>query len=254
MFSVILALALSGELFAGQARAGQAYTVTGKDSFTIGGGDIESEVDYRGTETLNVIRHGKVTRYVAHVEYMRTEAGASTAQRGSFVLDVLPSGEELDSANHDPDYLAVLNQPFAVQLDGATLAALRGLSGTLPFSFPSPFSTTPLRGYLVRISGDRHGAERLIGLRFSAAGPMRGALPDRPGLTLYGAIEMHGSAFYGEDANMLLSLDATVTISGNVGNRSGKEPVKIVYRRTIRPSAGTRGFAGRPRNAETLPP
>src|ERR1700724_1294064 len=134
--TMVLALALAGELWAAQACADQAYTVTGKDSFTIGGGDIQSEVEYRGSQILTVRRHGKATRYVAKVEYVRTEQGASSSEHGSFVADMLPSGEQLDSANQDPDYLTVLNQPFSVQLDPATLAALRRLDGPLPFEFP----------------------------------------------------------------------------------------------------------------------
>ena len=74
---------------------------------------------------------------------------------------------------------------------------------------------------------------------------MHGALPDRPGLTLIGGIEMHGRAYYDQESALLLALDATVTISGNVSNagqpaarsESGakfKDPVTIVYRRTIR--------------------
>ena len=72
MLTVVLALALAGELWAAQTRADQAYTVAGKDSFTIGGGDIESEVDYRGSQRLSVQRHGKATRYVARADYVRT--------------------------------------------------------------------------------------------------------------------------------------------------------------------------------------
>jgi len=243
MLSVVLTLALAGELWATQARADQAYTVTGKDSFTIGGGDIESEVAYRGSQTLSVHRHGKTTRYVARADYVRTEEGASSAQRGSFVADMLPSGEQLDSANHDPDYLTVLNQPFSVELDAGTLAALRRLSGPLPFSFPSPFASAPLRGFLVRIADGRIGSQKVVGVRFSAGGPMRGALPDRPGLTLLGTIEMHGSAFYGEESDLLLALDATVTISGSVANSTGKDQVTIVYRRTIRAGQATSAAA-----------
>src|SRR5580658_7104434 len=95
MVTVVLALALAGELWAAQACADQAYTVAGKDSFTIGGGDIESEVEYRGSQTLSVRRHGKTTRYVARAQYVRTEQGASSSERGWFVADMLPSGEQL---------------------------------------------------------------------------------------------------------------------------------------------------------------
>jgi hypothetical protein len=63
---------------------------------------------------------------------------------------------------------------------------------------------------------------------------MKGELPDRPGLTLVGTIAMRGTAYYAIDTALLLALETTVTITGNVSNRSGKDPVTIVYARTIR--------------------
>jgi hypothetical protein len=63
---------------------------------------------------------------------------------------------------------------------------------------------------------------------------MKGELPDRPGLTLVGTIAMRGTAYYDIDTALLLALETTVTITGNVSNRSGKDPVTIVYARTIR--------------------
>jgi hypothetical protein len=62
---------------------------------------------------------------------------------------------------------------------------------------------------------------------------MKGALPDRPGLTLAGKIAMRGSAYYDRDTSVLLVLDTTVTITGNVSNRAGKDTVTIVYERKI---------------------
>jgi len=78
------------------------------------------------------------------------------------------------------------------------------------------------------------GTRRSTGVRFEAAGPMKGELPDRPGLTLIGTIAMRGTAYYDIDTATLLELETTVTITGNVSNRSGKDPVTIVYARTIR--------------------
>ena len=74
------------------------------------------------------------------------------------------------------------------------------------------------------------GPRHAVGVRFEAAGPMKGALPDRPGLTLDGTIAMRGNAYYDATDAMLLSLETTVTISGNVSNRTGKDPVTITYR------------------------
>jgi hypothetical protein len=216
------------------AGAEQAYAVAGKDSFSIGAGTIVSEVSYDGTETLKIIRHGRFTRLRAHVRYTRSDGTASTLASGDYVADQLPSGEMLDSADRDPDYLTVLNQPFAAQLDLQTLADLRHLGGALPFDFPSPITGSSLHGYLQHVAGGMVGERRSTGVRFEAAGPMKGELPDRPGLTLVGTIAMRGTAYYDIDTALLLAIQTTVTITGNVSNRSGKDPVTIVYARTIR--------------------
>ncbi len=228
----LLALLVARE-FASSAAADQAYTVTGKDSFSIGAGEIHSEVTYAGTQTLALSRHGKTTRYAAHVAYTRSDGTASTGATGDYVADVLPSGDTLDSADHDPDYLTVLNQPFAARLDRQTLADLRRLKGPLPFDFPSPFTGSSLHGYLRHLGNGLIGPRRAIGVKFEAAGPMKGALPDRPGLTLAGTIAMRGSAYYDAADAILLTLDTTVTIVGTVSNRSSNDPVTIVYERKI---------------------
>lgn len=219
------------------ARADQRYTVSGKDSFSIGAGDIRSEVAYAGTQSLKMTRRDKVTRFEAHVTYTRSDGTASTPASGDYVADVLPTGEARDTADRDPDYLTVLNQPFSAQLDRQTLADLQHLAGALPFDFPSPFTGSSLHGYLKHIGNGMLGAHRSIGVRFESAGKMRGALPDRPGLTLTGTIAMRGTAYYDLDSALLLSLETTVTIRGNVSNRSGNDPVTIVYSRTIRAEA-----------------
>ena len=232
--ATLLFLALVA-LLADSARADeQRYSVSGRDSFSIGDSDIKSETRYQGRELLTVRRHGKAMRYTAKVNYVRNDQGAESDAVADFVSDLLPTGEQLDSADHDPDYLTVLNQPFSAQLDVATLEDLKRVHGSVPFDFPSPFTGAALHGSLTGIGTARVGGRAAIGVRFSAGGPMRGALPDRPGLTLSGGILMRGTAYYDAESALLLTLDATVTISGNVSNRSGKDPVTIVYRRTIR--------------------
>jgi hypothetical protein len=216
------------------ARAGQVYTVAGRDSFSIGAGDIQSEVSYAGTQTLSLRRKGRVLRFKAHVTYQRSDGTASTPATGDYVSDVLPTGEALDSADNDPDYLTVLNQPFAAQLDSGTLGDLRHLKGALPFDFPSPITGSALHGYLQHVADGTLGGRPALGVRFEAAGPMKGALPDRPGLTLEGTISMRGTAYYDVATALLLALRTTVTIEGSVSNRTGRDPVKIVYDRTIR--------------------
>ncbi len=216
------------------AWADQSYTVSGKDRFTIGAGDIRSEVSYAGTQTLRVTRLGKKTRFQAHVSYVRSDGSAQSDATGDYLADVKPTGETLAVADRDPDYLTVLNQPFSAQLDRQTLSDLQHLRGPLPFDFPSPFTGSSLHGYLQHIGNALVGPRHSIGVRFESAGPMKGALPDRPGLTLTGTISMRGTAYYDLDSALLLALDTTVTITGNVSNRSGKDPVTIIYARTIR--------------------
>jgi hypothetical protein len=232
--ATLLFLALVACLGESARAAEQRYIVSGRDSFAIGEGDIKSETRYDGTEVLTVTRRGKAMRYAARVTYVRNDQGAASDAVADFVSDLLPTGEQLDSADHDPDYLTVLNQPFSAQLDAATLEDLKHLHGTVPFDFPSPFTGATLHGSLAGIGAGRLGGRPAIGVRFSAGGPMHGALPDRPGLTLSGGILMRGTAYYDSETALLLTLDATVTISGNVSNRTGKDPVTIVYRRLIR--------------------
>ncbi|MDQ2858596.1 MAG: hypothetical protein M3R53_08105 [Candidatus Eremiobacteraeota bacterium] len=211
----------------------QSYSVDGKDSFSIAG-DIRSEISYSGTQTLRIRRHGKRSRYAAHVEYRRSDGPASTDATSDYVAEMLPSGEIVESSEHDPDYLTVLNQPFAAQLDRQTLGDLRHMGGTMPFDFPSPFTGSSLHGYLRHIGGGTLGPRHATGVRFEAAGPMKGALPDRPGVTLAGTITMRGTAFYDSTSAVLLALDSTVTINGTLSNRAGNDPVTITYERKIR--------------------
>lgn len=225
---------------AAPAGADQTYAVSGRDSFAIGAGDIRSVVTYEGMQRLRVRKRGKFVRLDAHVTYVRGDGSARSDAVGDYVADVLPSGEMVDSADHDPDYLTVLNQPFAAQLDRATLADLQHLHGALPFDFPSPFTGSSLHGYLQHIGNGRVRSRRSVGVRFESAGPMRGELPDRPGLTLQGTIAMRGTAYYDLDTALLVLLDTTVTITGNVSNRTGKDPVTITYARTIRANGGAR--------------
>jgi hypothetical protein len=229
-----LVLALVG-IPAGQAMAAdQRYLVSGRDSFVIGDGDIQSEVNYRGTQVLSVTRRGKTTRYSAKVSYVRDDQGAASPATADYIVDFSARGDAVASADHDPDYLTVLNQPFAAQLDAKTLGELRQLRAPAPFDVPSPFSSTAFHGRLERIGIGTIGSRQALGVRFEAGGPMKGSLPDRPGLKLVGAIVMGGSAYYDLETALLLSLDATVTISGTVSNRASKDPVTIIYRRTLR--------------------
>lgn len=218
----------------GVARGDQAYATAGSDDFSIGTDAAPNDVRYKGTQTLHVARRGKYVRYSARVEYARTEQGSETSAEATYVADVLPTGELARAQDGDPDYLTVLNQPFAAQLDTQTLADLRHLRKPLPFEFPSPFTGSSLHGFLQHRAGGAFGKHRSIAVRFEAAGTMRGSLPDRAELVLVGTIEMRGTAHYDTASALLLALDTTVTISGTVSNRAAKDPVRIVYSRSMR--------------------
>ncbi len=232
-FVILVALAVVCEQ-ARVALADQRYTVSGADSYVIGAGDIHSDTTYQGVETLTTSRHGRTTRYDAKCHYVRSEQGEDTDAVSDYVSDQLPDGQVVDSADHDPDYLTVLNQPFSVQLDRGTLSDLRSLRGTLPFNFPSPITGASLQGRMERIRAGTIGAHQALGVRFEAGGPMRGSLADRPGLVLIGTITLRGTAYYDLDSALLLALDATVTISGKLSNKNSTDPVTIVYHRAIR--------------------
>ena len=234
-------------LLAGPALADdQLYHVTGKDSFQIGTRDLRGEILYDGQQTLTISRRGKSTRYAARVAYTRIDQGAAAKASGSFVSILLPDGEQRDESNGDPDFLTILNQPFAVQLDAQTLHDVVRLQQAAPFSFASPMSHGVLHGALRHATDGLVAGERVIGISFDARGPMRGAVPEHPEILLSGTIQMSGTAYYTEKAALLLALEATLTISGSLADRSVTDPVTIVYKRNIRaeePAGPQEGFS-----------
>jgi hypothetical protein len=230
-------LATSASLFFvafGSASADQSYVVAGADTFAVGGSGVKSDISYQGHETLSVERHGTTTIYHATVRYTRVDQGAASRATAHFVASLTPAGEERDLDDADPDYLTVLNQPFAVQLDLATLHDLSRLRAEVPFAFPSPITGSSLNGRLRRIGAGPVSGMPALGVSFEADGPMRGPLPDRPRLSMSGRIRMQGSAYYRTDDALLVLLDATLTITGRLANPEQSDPVTIVYRRRIR--------------------
>jgi hypothetical protein len=216
------------------AHGDQVYATLGSDDFSIGSDAAGGDVRYKGTQSLHIAAHGKFVRYSAHVAYTRTERGNASKAKATYVADVLPTGELASTADDDPNYLTVLNQPFAAQLDTQTLADLTHLRKPLPFEFPSPFTGSSLHGFLQHRSGGAFGKRRSVAVRFEAAGTMRGALPDRTDLVLVGRIAMRGTAYYDSVSALLLALETTVTISGTLSNHAAKDPVRIVYARSMR--------------------
>ena len=216
------------------ARADEPYEVSGRDVFLVGNGEVHSETIYHGVQHLTVARSGGTTTYVARVAYDKDGDGGKQHATASYSSTLLPSGEMRDGAAHDPDYLTVLNQPFAVQLDKPTMRDLGHVRRPVPFDFPSPMTGAPLRGTLRRLPDSTVAGVRAMGIAFEAAGPLHGALPDRPAMALAGAIKMKGTAYYAYETALLVSLDATLAIDGNIDDSARRAPVSIVYSRSIR--------------------
>lgn len=214
-------------------RADQAFKVRGTDTFNVGSTG-KSVISYDGSEALHRRRSGTAIVYSAVVHYTRDDQGASSKTRATFDARVTSSGEQQDIEDDDPDYLTVLKQPFAVQLDAPTLRDLAHLHADVPFDFPSPMTGSTLHGRLHRIGEAVVSGARALGVSFDAAGPMRGSLPDRQDMRLIGRIRMRGLAYYRVEDALLVLLDATLTISGNLSLPASSDPVTIVYRRTIR--------------------
>lgn len=203
---------------------------------------------FRGTESLTwrpLAPPAGAIRYESKVAYARAEQGGSTQAHAHFVSDVLASGEQHDRVSNDPEFLSVLNQPFSVRLDLPTLRDLRRLRSDVPFDFPSPMTGSPLHGRLRHLGEAPIDGHAAVGVGFAADGAMSGALPDRPGLAIRGAIVLRGSAYYDAATALLLGSQTTVTIVGNVSNRAGSDTVRIVYMRAIRSG----GLAAAPSSA-----
>lgn len=225
---------------AAAAGADQAYAVDGRDEFRLGSGDSQSsKTVYHGVQHLAVTHNANgATTYVALVEYDKDGDGGKQHQRASFRSTLLPSGEQKDGPGSDPDYLTVLNQPFSVQLDGPTMRDLRHVKRPVPFDFPSPMTAAKLHGTLRRLPDAMVGGARAMGIAFEARGPLHGALPDRPTMALAGTITMKGTAYYDYATALLVALDATLAIDGNLDDAAHRAPVSIVYARSIRSAAG----------------
>lgn len=219
---------------AAETRA-QSYTTDGEDSYQIAGHAEQTDILYAGTQRLAISHQGTVTHFTASVTYDRRENGISTHATGSFSANILANGEERDAADNDPDYLTILNQPFAIELDAPTLHDLRRLVRPVPFDFPSPMTGAMLHGTLRRLPDGVLAGRRVLGIAFAAQGPLNGALPDRPATSVSGTITMKGTAYYAYDGALLTALDATLRIDGKVANTGQNDPVSILYKRTIRP-------------------
>ncbi|HTW85272.1 MAG TPA: hypothetical protein VMD91_14475 [Candidatus Sulfotelmatobacter sp.] len=242
-FAFLLAMAGNAAI----ASADQAYAVSGKDVFQLGGHDERTQTQYTGVQQLVITRTGTQTQYVARVEYDKRTDGADQHATASYTSTLLPSGQMEDGQTNDPDYLTVLDQPFAVQLDAPTLRDLGHVKRPVPFEFPSPITGAPLRGTLRRVPDATVGGVRAMGIAFEATGPLHGSLPDHPQLALAGHIHMSGTAYYAYDTALLIALDATLEIAGNLDADAQRSPVSILYQRSLRPLAQQAARAPTPR-------
>jgi hypothetical protein len=220
------------------ARAGSAderYDVMGQDVYRIGQPATISRVVYDGTQTLEVYKQGKRIRYEAQARYRRVDAAGKSDVVARFVQELSADGAFRDLLDDDPDFLTVLNQPFAVQLDTLTMRDLHHLHAAVPFDATSPLGgDAVLRGFLRPGTAGEIGGREAIAVHFQAAGPMSGPLPGVPHATMSGRMRMDGTAYYAVDDAILLALDATLTIDAKLQEATQTIPVQITYRRYIR--------------------
>jgi hypothetical protein len=216
------------------ATADQPYDVRGQDVYRIGSSGATSRVSYDGAEMLTVERRGKQARFEAQARYVRTDGGGKRDATARFVQELVPGGTFEDRFDEDPDFLTVLNQPFAVQLDPVTMRDLLHLHTSVPFNATSPLGgDAVLRGYLRPGVGGEIAGRPAVAVRFEAQGPMSGELPGGHG-TMSGRMRMDGTAYYALDDALLLALDATLTIHAQLKDSAQAVPVQISYRRYIR--------------------
>jgi hypothetical protein len=175
-------------------------------------------------------------RFDVRAAYLRQSAAGRASENARFVGELFPDGSFESRVDNDPDFLTLLNQPFAIQLDRATLRDLRELRGSVPFAAGSPIGGAELRGFL------RHGNDGpidglpTVAVQFTAKGPMNGTLPGSTQTALGGTMALDGTAYYSIAGGLLLAIKATLTIDARIhqAHANASVPVEIVYRRWIR--------------------
>jgi len=231
IFVTLLIPVLLGQTAAEQR---QSYDVWGQDDFQIGSRVPRSDTLYRGEETLTIERTRTGATYEARADYERTAGGAVERKDATFLSFISQDGVQRDERNADPEFLTILNQPFAVRLDAHTIRDIRKLSAPSAFAFESSKTGAYLRGTLRRIPDGTIAGKHVVGIGFDASGPLHGAVPEHPEIALAGTMHMSGHAYYTAADALLMELDTTLEIAGKLADESTSDPVKIVYRRTIR--------------------
>ena len=223
------------------ARADERYSVNGADDYAIGSpAATTTHILYDGSQRLTIVSDalgGK--QFVAEATYARRDEDGKAVVHARFVQRMSKSGNFEDVADSDPDFLTILNQPFAIQLDATTMHDLSQLHKMVPFEATSPLGGARLRGFLSPVPAGKIEGVAATGVRFSARGPMSGTLPQHPTDNLRGTIEMFGTAYYSVRDALLVALDATLTITGTLDDAGhAMIPVKITYHRAIRAGQG----------------
>jgi hypothetical protein len=213
------------------------YDLAGEDVYRIESTATVSRVTYAGTEGLSITQDGKGTRFEARAHYVRYSPDGKSSVDARFVTELLSNGSFEGRVDDDPDFLTILNQPFAVQLDPATLRDLRELHGGVPFSASSPLGgDSVLHGSLRPGAGGPIDGRPSVAVRFQAVGPMSGTLPGSSDASISGTMRMDGTAYYSLDDAMLLALSARLTIDARLRQNHPAVliPVHITYLRAIR--------------------
>ncbi|MBV9027289.1 MAG: hypothetical protein JO311_01615 [Candidatus Eremiobacteraeota bacterium] len=198
-----------------------------------------SRVRYAGSQRLTITHAGDAWRFDARASYVRDAPDGKGAAHAHFVQTFSPSGGFEDRLDEDPEFLTILNQPFAVRLDRSTLRDIRGLRSAVPFEATSPLGGTALlRGFLRPGTSGPIGGRPTTAVRFDAAGLMAGTLPGHEEASVAGTLRMDGVAYYSADGGLLLGLTVTMTIEARLRQRqpAAQVPVRIVYRRWMRAS------------------
>jgi hypothetical protein len=221
----VAALAAAVVLLGASSAIRQQYVVSGEDTYRIGSDLPVTHIAYSGTERLtsyvNDTRH-----FLAEATYTRDDEGGRSSVSARFAQQLTRDGNFEDQDDEDPDFLTILNQPFAIWLDATTMKDLRAMRGRL-------------HGYLRSAPAGKIAGVPVVGVQFQATGPMIGTLPQHSDARLEGTIRMDGSAYYATAGALLLALDATLTIDGSLSSNGTAVPVRIVYHRAIRAVNGS---------------
>jgi hypothetical protein len=229
----VLAAGAFAALIAHPSGSTLRYRIAGDDLYRVGTA-ATTHIVYSGMQVLTIARAPGVMQFTAQADCTRTDAAGSTAEHARFVQDELPDGSFEDRTDEDPDFLTILNQPFAVRLDVVTVRDLRELRAPVPFAAASPVGGGDLRGTLrPGVNGILDG-RHVVGVEFRADGFVNGPLPEQ-NARIRGRIHLDGTAYYDTVQSILLALDARLTIDGMLtGTHLSAVPVRIVYSRSIK--------------------